>query len=167
MFSSLYHLTDLRSRGDLVKLFLRHMDYSYEGHPRIIISKALTTSLLDVRLFATEHLGFLIDESMDRTRKTVEWAIRLLVVQLYDPNTEVCEAAVNVLEAACNTREHLEYIVSLRPALDHLGEVGAPLLLRFLATSIGFHYLEELNYISREMDDWLHVSQISKSSTVY
>lgn len=157
MFSSLYHLTDLRSRGDLVKLFLKHMDYSYEGHPRIIISKALTTSLLDVRLFATEHLGILIDESVDRTRKTVEWAIRLLVVQLYDPNTEVCEAAINVLEAACNTREHLEYIVSLRPALDHLGEVGAPLLLRFLATSIGFHYLEELNYINREMDDWLHV----------
>lgn len=158
MFSSLYHLTDLRSRGDLLKLFLKHMDYTHEGHPRIIISKALTTSLLDVRLFATEHLSSLITHSNERSRKTADWAIRLLITQLYDPHTEICEAAVRVLEEACNAREHLEYIVELRPALDHLGEVGGPLLLRFLATSIGFHYLKELNYIDREMDDWFHVS---------
>jgi rapamycin-insensitive companion of mTOR len=48
--------------------------------------------------------------------------------------------------------------VKCRPALDHLGEIGAPLLLRFLSTSVGYHYLHELDYIHREMDDWFHVS---------
>jgi rapamycin-insensitive companion of mTOR len=38
--------------------------------------------------------------------------------------------------------------------LDHLGEIGAPLLLRFLSTSVGYHYLDGLDYITREMDDW-------------
>lgn len=157
MFSSLYHLTELRSRGDLVKLFLSHMDYTFEGHPRIILSKSLTTGLLDVRLFATEHLRSLIIGATERTKKTVDWAIRLLVTQLYDSNTGVCEAAVRVLGEACATSEHLEFIVELKPALEHLGEVGAPLLLRFLATSVGFHYLKGLDYIDREMDDWFHV----------
>ena len=153
MFSNLYHLTELRSRTDLVTLFLRHLDYSTEGHARIILGKALTTGLKEVRLFATHHLGSLIAKS---GRKIAEWAIRLLIIQLYDVNTDVCEAAVAVLEVACDSPEYLEHIVDQRPALDHLGELGGPLLLKFLATSVGFHYLQELNYIDREMDDWLH-----------
>lgn len=60
-----------------------------------------------------------------------EWAIRLLVTQLYDPEVEVCEVAVQILEEACYERVHLEYVVRCRPALDHLGEIGAPLLLRY------------------------------------
>jgi len=59
-----------------------------------------------------------------------EWAIRLLVTQLYDPEVEVCEVAVKILEEACNQVHYLEYVVKCRPALDHLGEIGAPLLLR-------------------------------------
>jgi len=59
-----------------------------------------------------------------------EWAIRLLITQLYDPEVEVCEVAVRILEEACNQTHHLEYVVKCRPALDHLGEIGAPLLLR-------------------------------------
>lgn len=157
MFSSLYHLADLRSRGDLVMLFLSHMDYTYAGHPRIIMSKALTTGLLDVRLFATEHLSSLIARTSEKSKKTASWAIRLLVLQLYDPNIEVCEAAVRVLHEVCNSREHLDYMVEIRPAFDHLGDIGAPLLLRFLATSKGFHYLKELDYIDHEMDDWFLV----------
>ena len=104
-----------------------------------------------------------------------EWAIRLLITQLYDPEVEVCEVAVRILEEACNQTHHLEYVVKCRPALDHLGEIGAPLLLRlaslfflfsvglkissrFLSTSIGYHYLDGLDYITQEMDDWFLVS---------
>lgn len=82
----------------------------------------------------------------------------MLTTQLYDPDVEVCETAVKILEEACNTTHSLEYVVKCRPALDHLGEIGAPLLLRFLSTSVGYHYLNELDYIHREMDDWFHVS---------
>ena len=58
------------------------------------------------------------------------WAIRLLVTQLYDPDVGVSEIAVQVLQEACNRKQYLEYVVRCRPALDHLGEIGAPLLLR-------------------------------------
>ena len=53
------------------------------------------------------------------------------MTQLYDPEVEVCEVAVQILEEACNQKSHLEYVVRCRPALDHLGEIGAPLLLRW------------------------------------
>lgn len=97
------------------------------------------------------------------------------MTQLYDPDVEVCETAVKILEEACNATHNLEYVVKRRPQLDHLGEIGAPLLLRlvdsfsrsqscrlivgnrFLSTSVGYHYLNELDYINREMDDWFHV----------
>lgn len=59
-----------------------------------------------------------------------QWAVCLLITQLYDPEVEVCETAVRILEEACNRRECLEFVVKCCPALDHLGEIGAPLLLR-------------------------------------
>ena len=63
--------------------------------------------------------------------ETAQWAIRLLVTQLYDTDVEVCETAVKILEEICNVTHNLEYVVKCRPALDHLGEIGAPLLLRY------------------------------------
>ncbi|ORY81605.1 Rapamycin-insensitive companion of mTOR, middle domain-domain-containing protein [Protomyces lactucae-debilis] len=156
IFTSLYHLTELRSRSDLLISLLPHMDYSYEGHPRIILSKALMSGAKEVRLEASLLLGKLTEEFDDKTSKVADWALRLLTTQLYDPSTQVCEVAVRVLETACNSKHHLEHVVQLRPALEHLGQIGAPLLLRFLATSVGFHYLQELSYVGREMDDWHH-----------
>jgi hypothetical protein len=66
----------------------------------------------------------------------------------------VSEVAIKILEEACNQKQSLEYVVKCRPALNHLGEIGAPLLLRFLSTSVGYHYLDGLDYITKEMDDW-------------
>ncbi|KAF8539718.1 Rapamycin-insensitive companion of mTOR, N-term-domain-containing protein [Trichophaea hybrida] len=162
MFNMFYHISDLRDRPDLLELFVSTMDFSLEGHPRIILSKALTTGPKSVRLYATNHLRTLTSPNdpdkvaSARSNETAEWAIRLLITQLYDPDVEVCETAVRILEEACNTTHSLEYVVKCRPALDHLGEIGAPLLLRFLSTSVGYHYLNELDYIHREMDDWFH-----------
>ncbi|KAI5778923.1 Rapamycin-insensitive companion of mTOR, N-term-domain-containing protein [Geopyxis carbonaria] len=161
MFNMFYHISDLRDRPDLLELFVSSMDFSLEGHPRIILSKALTTGPKNVRLYATNHLRTLALVSNTqqltlRSNETAEWAIRLLTTQLYDPDVEVCETAVKILEEACNHTHSLEYVVKCRPALDHLGEIGAPLLLRFLSTSVGYHYLNELDYIHREMDDWFH-----------
>ncbi|KAF3940113.1 hypothetical protein ABW19_dt0207420 [Dactylella cylindrospora] len=170
MFNMFYHISELRSRDDLMFHFISAMDFTTEGHPRIILSKALTTGPRSVRLFATNHLRGLVEGcqrpppnplmppnvTTTRSAETSRWAIRLLVAQLYDPDVEVCQAAVEVLEEACNAKTSLEYVVQCRPALDHLGEIGAPLLLRFLSTSVGYHYLNELDYINREMDDWFH-----------
>lgn len=56
--------------------------------------------------------------------------MRLLITQLYDPSIEVCEQAVTVLDEACSKRENLDALVQLQPSLDHLGDIGDPLLLR-------------------------------------
>lgn len=158
IFNMMYHIVDLKQRLDLIKLMLSNFDYTLQGHPRVLLSKALTAGTKDIRISATNALR----KYATRRRLTTEdqappdskWAIQLLVTQLYDPEIEVCATAVKILEKACNSKHHLEYIVECRPALDHLGEIGAPLLLRFLSTSIGYHYLDGLDYISNEMDDW-------------
>ncbi|KAH9215700.1 Rapamycin-insensitive companion of mTOR, N-term-domain-containing protein [Leptodontidium sp. 2 PMI_412] len=159
MINMMYHIIDLKQRPDLIKLLLSNFDYSLQGHPRVLLSKALTAGSKEIRIFATNVLRKY--SSRSRTNgpasqgvRDSKWAIQLLVTQLYDPEVEVCATAIKILEEACNRKNYLEYIVECRPALDHLGEIGAPLLLRFLSTSIGYHYLDGLDYISNEMDDW-------------
>jgi hypothetical protein len=158
IFNMMYRILDLKQRPDLIKLMLANFDYSLQGHPRVLLSKALTAGTKDIRIYATNALRkYATHPRMGphgQEPSDSKWAIQLLVTQLYDPEVEVCATAVKILEKACNTRNHLEYIVECRPALDHLGEIGAPLLLRFLSTSIGYHYLDGLDYISNEMDDW-------------
>ncbi|CAK7210673.1 hypothetical protein SCUCBS95973_000868 [Sporothrix curviconia] len=159
MFNMMYHIIDLKQRPDLIKLLLSNFDYSLNGHQRVLLSKALTAGTKDIRIHATNVLRKYVVRSSSVTMLNngvadSKWAIQLLVTQLYDPEVEVCATAVKILEKACNSKHSLEFIVECRPALDHLGEIGAPLLLRFLSTSIGYHYLDGLDYISNEMDDW-------------
>ncbi|KAF2852999.1 hypothetical protein T440DRAFT_466563 [Plenodomus tracheiphilus IPT5] len=151
-----YHIIELNDRDDLIRTLLSNMDYTLDGHIRIIISKAMTSCSKEIRIFATRLLRKYATKPMQQNSSAgvAEWAIRLLVTQLYDPDVEVCEVAIKILEEACNQTESLEFVVKCRPALDHLGEIGAPLLLRFLSTSVGYHYLDGLDYITREMDDW-------------
>lgn len=159
MFNMTYHIYELTTRPDLVKLLLSSFDYSRQGHHRILLSKALTAGTKEIRIHATNTLRKCTLRRLPSVNGHGEvsdskWAIQLLVTQLYDPEIEVCSTAVKILEKACNRKAYLAYIVECRPALDHLGEIGAPLLLRFLSTSIGYHYLDGLDYISNEMDDW-------------
>ncbi|KAK4705182.1 rapamycin-insensitive companion of mTOR, partial [Phenoliferia sp. Uapishka_3] len=152
IFTSFYRISELRSRDDLTKAIIRNVDYALDGHPRVLLSKALTSSYKHVRVFATERLALLTRE----TEQVEEWQVRLLLTQLYDPSQEVCELAVRVLEDACRTLETLEVVVQMRPSLDHLGDFGDILLTRFLSTSIGVRYLQEIGFIDRELDDWFH-----------
>ncbi len=159
MFNMMYHIVDLKQRPDLIKLLLSNFDYTLNGHQRVLLSKALTAGTKDIRIHATNALRKYAVQSgsaalLSNGMGDSKWAIQLLVTQLYDPDVEVCATAVKILEKACNRKHSLEFIVECRPALDHLGEIGAPLLLRFLSTSIGYHYLDGLDYISNEMDDW-------------
>jgi hypothetical protein len=155
IFNMFYHIIELRDRDDLIKALLSGMDFTLDSHLRIILSKAMTSCSKDTRIFSTRLLRKCATLRLtDTSARTSEWAIRLLVTQLYDPEIEVCEVAIKILEEACKQKHSLEYIVKCRPALDHLGEIGAPLLLRFLSTSVGYKYLDELDYITKEMDDW-------------
>jgi len=160
MANMFYHIIELQGRDDLVKVLLSNMDYTLDSHLRIVLSKALTSCSKDVRVFATRILAkyAALEVPISATEgfdtDCAQWAIELAVTQLYDPEIEVCEAAIKTLQEACENADSLEFVVRCRPALDHLGEIGAPLLLRFLSSSVGYHYLDGLDYISQEMDDW-------------
>ena len=159
LINMFYHILELDDRDDLLQHLLSNMDYSLDSHLRVMLSKALTACSKAIRIFSTRLLRKYAtvtpeDEAEYDLSGRWSWAIKLLVTQLYDPEIEVCEVAIQILEEACNRRVRLEYVVQCRPALDHLGEIGAPLLLRFLSTSLGYRYLDGLEYITQEMDDW-------------
>ncbi|KAG6854116.1 hypothetical protein C0991_010280 [Blastosporella zonata] len=156
VFTPFYHLSELRSREDLIKGIIENLDYSIDGHPRIVLSKALTSSYKHIRVFATEHLGGLIRGSVSANA----WTLRLLLTQLYDPAAEVCELAVHFLEELCEDKDILQLVVEMQPMMDHLGEIGDPLLLKFMSTPIGFRYLYDTGYIDREMDKWFNERNI-------
>ncbi|KAJ5215797.1 uncharacterized protein N7498_002204 [Penicillium cinerascens] len=158
MLNMFYHIIELQDRNDLIQTLLGNMDYSRDSHLRVMLSKALTIGSKDIRIFATKLLRkYAVGDVAVSPHVAIgnaEWVVKLLVTQLYDPDVTVCQVAVKILEEACNQRDYLEFVVKCRPSLDHLGEIGAPLLLRFLSTSVGYHYLDGLDYITQEMDDW-------------
>lgn len=135
MINMFYHIMEVDGREDLVRILLSNMDFSLDSHLRVLLSKALTSCPKSVRIYSTRQLrkyATSSSQSLDQgmSQGACEWAIRLLVTQLYDPEVQVCEVAVQILEEVCNQRAQLEYVVRCRPALDHLGAIGAPLLLR-------------------------------------
>lgn len=106
-----------------------------------------------IRLYSTEQLGKLILSS----KQANVWTLRLLLTQLYDQAPDVREMAVQFLEDACESRETLKLVVDMQPTLDHLGELGHRLLLKFMSTPAGFRYLSQTGFIEREMNAWFHV----------
>ena len=140
MINMFYHILDLDARDDLIKVLLNNMDFSLDSHLRVMLSKALTACHKNLRKFATRLLRKYATappaeiNQQARSSEGCEWAIRLLVTQLYDPEVQVSEVAVQILEEVCNRTHQLEYVVRCRPALDHLGAIGAPLLLRYFET---------------------------------
>ncbi|ODO05811.1 hypothetical protein I350_04872 [Cryptococcus amylolentus CBS 6273] len=150
-FTCFYHLSEQRSRDDIIRIIIECFDYTLDGHPRIVLSKALTSSYMETRLYATHHLGRLLHEHPS----LMDWGLQLMITQLYDTSMEVCDVAVMYLEEACTESQCLEKVVALRPTLEHLGDVGYPLFMRFVSTSVGFQYLSQAQYIERELDSWL------------
>ncbi|KAJ7672758.1 Rapamycin-insensitive companion of mTOR, N-term-domain-containing protein [Mycena rosella] len=156
IFTAFYHLSELKDREDLVKGIIENLDYNIDGHSRIVLSKTLTSSFPHIRLYATRQLGDLIRGSSTANA----WMLRLLLTQLYDSEPEVCELAVTYLRDACESKDILQLVVEMQPTMDHLGEIGHPLLLKFISTPVGFRYLYDVGYIDREMDTWFHERNI-------
>lgn len=151
IFSCFYQISELKNRTDLKIAMITNLDYTLDGHPRVLLSKIMTSGYNPIRLFATQHIGVIMRQSEAEFN---DWVIRLLVTQLYDTHMDVCQTAVSLLDEACEKQANLELLVKCRPSLGHLGEVGNPLLLRFLSTSTGFRYLNALGYVQKEMDEW-------------
>ncbi|EEB09264.1 hypothetical protein SJAG_04460 [Schizosaccharomyces japonicus yFS275] len=154
IFTTLYHLSENPSCDYLTIVLLKHLDYRLEGHPRVLLSKTLVAADDSVRTEVTNFLSILL-RSDYADSELQHWVIDLLILQLYDPFPEVCTAAVRLLnDASAESESLLEYIIQRKPSLIHLGDIGASLLLRFLATSAGFLYLSEIDYVQRELEQW-------------
>ncbi|RAL62236.1 hypothetical protein DID88_004807 [Monilinia fructigena] len=87
MINMMYHIIDLKQRPDLIKLLLSNFDYNLQGHPRVLLSKALTAGSKEIRIHATNVLRKYSSRAPGTT--DYKWAIELLVTQLYDPEVEL------------------------------------------------------------------------------
>ncbi|TNY18128.1 Rapamycin-insensitive companion of mTOR, N-term-domain-containing protein [Rhodotorula diobovata] len=151
LWTAFYRVAEMRNREDLVRVVIQSVDYSTDGHARVFLSKALTSSYKHIRLFATQHLSKLLAASL----APAPWQIQLLVQQLYDSAPEVVSLAISILSAACASLDVLRAVVALRPALEVLPDhEGEPLLTLFLADSEGVRYLQEIGWIERELETW-------------
>ncbi|GAA6053956.1 hypothetical protein JCM3770_004640 [Rhodotorula araucariae] len=150
-WTAFYRIAEMRNREDLVRAIIENMDYTTDGHARVFLSKALTSSYKHIRLFATRHLSALVSASPS----CASWQIHLLVQQLYDSAPDVVALAISVLSSACASLDVLRAVVALRPALEVLpaGD-GDALMLLFLAVPEGVAYLDEIGWVECELDRW-------------
>ncbi|KNE58783.1 hypothetical protein AMAG_04335 [Allomyces macrogynus ATCC 38327] len=153
-FSLFYHLSELIDRPDIMRILIVSLDYAKDGHCRTLLSKFLSCAVEEVRLFATHHLRSLLKQHPSGTPTDLEWLLRLLSHQLYDPAEGVYRAAVTIFDEACHREVAKQILVDLQPTLEHLGDAAQPLLMRVLSTSPGFRYLRLIGYIEREYERW-------------
>jgi len=151
IWTELYKVINLKNRDDLLKIIIQSLDYNLDYHPRVILITIMTSGSRAIRLFSTKYMRQLLQE---RVQDISKWGMKYLVIQLYDIDLEVCRTAVRTLEEACNYSENLESVVALRPSLQHLGNIGNSLLLKFLTTSVGYNYLYEMGYIEKCLTQW-------------
>ncbi|KAI9208047.1 Rapamycin-insensitive companion of mTOR, N-term-domain-containing protein [Polychytrium aggregatum] len=158
VFTVLYKITELRGREDLVKLMLSNMNYDVEGHPRIILSKVLTSGNKEMRLYATELLCNLL---RDGAEGFSDWGVRLMVPQIYDPSVDIREKTSVALKLACEQANSLETVIELKPKLELLEANAEPILLRVLGVSSGFSYLHQLGYVQQKITEWFEFKNMS------
>ena len=148
IFNMFYRLCDI-NREDIVRSIICTLDYRLEGHPRLILAKAMSANNSSTRLYATEFVGYKLAIADSQF-----WLIDLLMEQLYDSEFAVVKAASQALYNMCIASvDNLDYFISLRPSLKHLKEHKEPLMTLFMTRSKGFQLLMvELN--DEDMKQW-------------
>uniref|UniRef100_A0A1B6C0I0 Rapamycin-insensitive companion of mTOR domain-containing protein n=1 Tax=Clastoptera arizonana TaxID=38151 RepID=A0A1B6C0I0_9HEMI len=137
-----------------VKLIISTLNYSIDGMTRTIMTKVLSCKQVPSRLFATKFLHVLLRTPIRKHKDYFTWVIEILVNQLYDENKTVSLAAINALDEACDCKEYLETMINVRPSLLHLGDQGLLLLIKFLSLPQGFSYLNEANFVTKQLQKW-------------
>ncbi|KAL5037102.1 hypothetical protein BDV3_006204 [Batrachochytrium dendrobatidis] len=157
IYSIYYQLADMRGREDISNAILTSMDFSRDGHPRIILSKILTAGSKSLRHAATVYLDQLAQLHKDTF---YEWGIPLLVTQLSDPTQEIVGAAVCILQRHCIDHRNIIAFVRTKPDIQQLTVLGNTLLIQSLAVPAGFKYLFESGYLDTETDYWFEYGNV-------
>lgn len=148
IFNMFYRVCDI-SREDVIRSIICALEYRMEGHPRLILAKALSSSSKSIRLYATEFVGSQLASS-----DPYMWAVDLMIEQLYDAEHSVASAAVHSLYEMCAASGHvLDYLISTKPFLGHVSEAAEPLRILFMSQPLGFELLLS-EFESSEVEQW-------------
>lgn len=151
IFKKLMSIATTTNHSCYVKLIVSSFDYATDGPHRLILAKVLTCKQESARLYATQFLLVLLRAGVPNFE---QWAMELLVNQLFDQSKAVSLTALNITHEACERRLCLEMLVVLRPNLKHLGEKGHLLHVRLLSLPRGFRVLGGSRYACLEMNRW-------------
>ncbi|GAA5860724.1 hypothetical protein JCM3774_006265 [Rhodotorula dairenensis] len=155
IFTAIHRVAELRNRDDLVMLIIENLDYTLDGHARVFLGRALTSSFKHIRLVATQHLATLLSPALSQQAQGApDWLVRLLVQQLYDSSPEIVRYAVSVLERICGDERVLDQVLTLQPALELIGDLGSALMTKLLSTTAGVRYLSSIDFIQQELQAW-------------
>lgn len=151
IFQYLVDLISLSTSDVFMKLIVSSLDY-HVSFSRTLLSKVLTATPESSRLYATQYMRVLLRAFAPNFS---HWPIEYLVGQLYDPCPAVASTALDILDEACSDDDaNLEKVISLRPALLHLGDVAIVFISRFVSHPCGLSYLRESNMLSNELTRW-------------
>ncbi|KAK3090902.1 hypothetical protein FSP39_015586 [Pinctada imbricata] len=151
IFQYLLEIMATTSQDSFIKLIVSSLNYSKEGNARAILSKALSATAESARLYCTKFMRVLLRA---KVAGFSSWGVELLVNQLYDQSIQVAQAALAVLDEACDVEACLHSLIKLRPSCLHLGEKGVLLVCRFLSIPKGFKLLFDANYTNNEFHKW-------------
>eukprot|EP00004_Rigifila_ramosa_P013527 TRINITY_DN3004_c0_g1_i1.p1 TRINITY_DN3004_c0_g1~~TRINITY_DN3004_c0_g1_i1.p1 ORF type:complete len:1085 (-),score=258.97 TRINITY_DN3004_c0_g1_i1:103-3207(-) len=164
IWSQLYPMSELQGREDLSRLIVTSLDYNVDGtHSRVLLSKSMRSGSKEIRFHATAHMRVLLRAAVSDFSK---WGIDLLVTQLYDPDPDVANVALSVLDEAVDDLECLESLISKRPSILQMGYTGKNLQLRFLSVDSGFAYLNDIEVVASEMVHWKKVGCIAYVNSI-
>ncbi|XP_011297847.1 rapamycin-insensitive companion of mTOR [Fopius arisanus] len=140
-----------------VKLIVSSLDYTREGPNRKVLSKIVSSGLLEqTRLYATQFLRLILRARMN---DAFQWALTLLTGRLSDDSRTVALAALEALHEASEEPEYLETFLNQGGHsrawdkwLEHLGDRGYLLNIRFYSLRAG---CTRLPSPAEELEKWI------------
>lgn len=160
IFTLLHRFIAAPSRDYIVRTALQHLSFNVEGHARVLLGHALTAGTRATRLFATSKLAQTLQSMPGRDNlwntSTASWMVELLVAQLYDTNPGIQKLTIEILGRICDEPALLELVIATQPSVEHLGEAGQALMLKFLSLPSGFVFLNEEGYITDNLTLWFN-----------
>lgn len=113
---------------------------------------------MPIRYLATRHLHFLLRAGAGDFKT---WGIEFACKALKDPEPRVVRAIIAVLDEASDDEEMLAAFISRRPEVLLTDHPGKFLVYRFLSNDKGFEYLNQTDFIERELKVWAEEEHIN------
>ncbi|ODV81245.1 uncharacterized protein CANTADRAFT_46331 [Suhomyces tanzawaensis NRRL Y-17324] len=165
IFTILQNIIDTSINNNNNNLFIltlfRSVDFSLDSQFRTILLKSFKVSNTKIKMFIIkELLPRLIND-----KQCEVFVIKMLVNSLYNPNTEIVQLLVNMLNNYYRSRSYhgMEFLISMNPSIYVLSTVkgGENLLVNFLSIPEGFKYLEDSGFIDNEFEKWVGMKDFS------